>query len=669
MFFTNKFFYQKQKDNFISFIKRVIDFLPSILIGFFVSTISVNFYGKENASIGPICTLICGLKSQSFSIDNFPILALRVLLLGILATIAEQNLFCIILFNFIVPFYIVYFFSDDFKPRNYFIYGFTYVILQSYNIPMSRIHIRIEAILIGLLISFIYLSINNFFTKHKKYNDFSYRGLKLINDKLLTLYNKACPINKSEDIISIINEYVSEIYMDTLKRNNTMNNRNITHFKFILILEEINILIEREYENLYKFTEKDSEYFIMLSRILERTSRILKHGIYKHEAEYNIIIKMINDFNSNYFLSNERSYYEWLYVIIKLRNILYSMFENNKDDFEITKLFNFKLMNLKKELSINKCHFRFSLKMGIIMCIAFTVKYFLPDQIATRGYWLPIISYMILHPFYEEQKETFTINILGNFIGIFIFAIFFKYIPNYAIIPTITICIVLTMASKNQFFKKIYSTISALISSFPYMNKLVSISLRSTFMITAISIVWVFDNFIIKTENYKGLIDKISELIEIDTILIDEMEKAMNNEVGSEYLYEILLKAYMIKNNIIVHEKKQTRYKGTPIKDSLIENHREFIVESEQLINLIRKYNRPEDKQNIRIFIKNISIILENTSKIFKNEIDDISNDIQNNHFNKKSNSYLIYRLEKCLNSINAINLSIKDNIDNLNIR
>lgn len=510
---------------------------------------------------------------------------------------------------------------------------------------MSRIHIRIEAILIGLLISFIYLSINNFFTKHKKYNDFSYRGLKLINDKLLTLYNKACPINKSEDIISVINEYVSEIYIDTLKRNNTMNNRNINHFKFILILEEINILIEREYENLYKFTKKDSEYFIMLSKILERTSRILKHGIYKHEAEYNIIIKMINDFNSNYFLSNERSYYEWLYVIIKLRNILHSLFENNKDDFEITKLFNFKLMNLKKELSINKCHFRFSLKMGIIMCIAFTVKYFLPDQIATRGYWLPIISYMILHPFYEEQKETFTINILGNFIGVFIFAIFFKYIPNYAIIPTITICIVLTMASKNQFFKKIYSTISALISSFPYMNKLVSISLRSTFMITAISIVWVFDNFIIKTENYKGLIDKISELIEIDTILIEEMEKAINNEIGSEYLYEILLKAYMIKNNIIVHEKKQTRYKGTPIKDSLIENHREFIVESEQLINLIRKYNRPEDKQNIRIFIKNISIILENTSKIFKNEIDDISNDIQNNHFNKKSNSYLIYRL------------------------
>ncbi|PTY40918.1 FUSC family protein [Brachyspira hampsonii] len=547
MFFTNKLFYQKQKENFVSFIKRSIEYTPSIFVGLLVSQISFQLYGKENASIGPISTLICALQHKSFSIDNFPILALRILLFGLLATIAEQNLFFIISFNFIVPFSIVYFLSDDFKPKNYFIYGFTYVILQSYNVPMSRIYIRMEAILTGLTIVFIYLVINSFFTKNKKYNDFSYRGIKLINNKLLTLYNKACPINKSEDIISIINEYVSEIYMDTLKRNNTMNNRNITHFKFILILEEINILIEREYENLYKFTEKDSEYFIMLSKILERISHILKHGIYKHEAEYNIIIKMINDFNSNYFLSNEKSYYEWLYVIIKLRNILYSMFENKKDDFKITKSFNFKLMSLKKELNINKCHFRFSLKMGIVMCIAFTVKYFLPDQIATRGYWFPIISYIILHPFYEEQKETIRTHILGNFIGIFIFAILFKYLPNHKIMPAIIICMVFSISSENKFFKKIYSTISALISSFPYMNKLISISSRVEFMMTAIFIVWVFDNFIIKTENYKGLIDKISELIEIDTMLIDEMEKAINNEVGSEYLYEMLLKSYMIK--------------------------------------------------------------------------------------------------------------------------
>lgn len=150
----------------------------------------------------------------------------------------------------------------------------------------------------------------------------------------------------------------------------------------------------------------------------------------------------------------------------KIKKILTNMFENKKDDFEIKKLLNLRFIRLKKEFNINKCHFRFSLKIGIIMCISFTVRYFLPDEIAIRSYWLPILSYIIIYPFYEEQKINLKINVIGNFIGVFIFAALFRYIPYNMIIPAIGVCFVLSLASVNGFFKKIYGTISALISSF-----------------------------------------------------------------------------------------------------------------------------------------------------------------------------------------------------------
>lgn len=197
------------------------------------------------------------------------------------------------------------------------------------------------------------------------------------------------------------------------------------------------------------------------------------------------------------------------------------------------------------------------------------------------------------------------------------------------------------------------------------MPKLMSASSRVGFIIIALSIVWVFDHFIIRTESHKGMVDKISELIEIDTIIINQMRKAINNETTSQYLYEILLKAYMIKNNIIIHEKNQTRYKGTPITDSLIESNRKFIVEAEQLINLMKKYNRPEDRHNILIFVENISNTLENTAKLFKNEINDFNSE-ENKRNVIKTDSYIFYRLENCFDSINSINNSIKDNIDNI---
>ncbi|OEJ14773.1 hypothetical protein BFL38_08015 [Brachyspira hampsonii] len=665
MFFKNKLFYQKQKEILIAFLKRVIDFLPSVLVGLFIMVLSTNLFGRENATIGVISIFICALMRQSFTIESFPAVSFRILLLGLLATIAEQNLFLTISLNFIVPFSIVYLLSDDFVPRNYFIYGFAYVLLQAYNIPISYIHLRMEAILTALLIIFIFLVINKFLTKHKLSNNLACRAIEAINKKISSLYNKTCSLNKKDDLFPIINEYTTAIYVDTLKRHNTMNNRNINHFQLVLFLEEINILIDKEHQNIINFKDNDSEYFMMLSKILDRISNLLKKDISKHEKEYNSIMNAVNYFNDNYFLSDEKSNYEWIYTISKLKNILSNMFENKKDEFEIAKLFNLKLIRLKKEFNINKCHFRFSLKMGIIMCISFTIRYFLPDEIAIRGYWLPILSYIMLYPFYEEQKHNLKINVLGNFIGVFIFSVFFRYIPYDMIIPAIGVCFILSLASINDFLKKIYGTISALISSFPYMPKLMSASSRLGFIIMALSIVWVFDHFIIRTESHKGMVDKISELIEIDTIIINQMRKAINNETTSQYLYEILLKAYMIKNNIIIHEKNQTRYKGTPITDSLIESNRKFIVEAEQLIHLMKKYNRPEDKHNILIFIENISNTLENTAKLFKNEINDYNSEEKKRNI-IKTDSYIFYRLENCFDSINSINNSIKNNIDNI---
>ena len=121
----------------------------------------------------------------------------------------------------------------------------------------------------------------------------------------------------------------------------------------------------------------------------------------------------------------------------------------------------------------------------------------------------------------------------------------------------------------------------------------------------------------------------------------------------------------MIKNNIIIHEKNQTRYKGTPITDSLIESNRKFIIEADQIIHLIKRYNRPEDKNNILIFIEYISGILEKTAKLFKNEIIEFNSE-ENNKEIIKADSYIFYRLENCFNSINDINNSIKNNIDNI---
>ncbi|WP_295298669.1 hypothetical protein [uncultured Brachyspira sp.] len=424
------------------------------MVGLFILVITAKLYGRENSTIGVVSIFICGLMRQSFTASNYPLVAFRILLLGFLATIAEQNIFLIIILNFVVPFLIVFLLSDDFVPRGYFIYGFAYVIFQAYNIPIENISLRMESIAFALIIIFIFLSLNKIISKNNN-NNLASKCIGIINKKLLLLCNKKCDLKRIDDLFSAIKLYTSSIYMDSLKRNSIMSNKNINDFEFVLFLEEINQLIEKEYKNIDNLTDSDFEYFSNLYKLLENIREFLKNDITKKkEEEFNSIAKQIKNFNDNYTLSDENKNYEWLYVLRKLDSILRNMFENRADNLEIEKEFYLKFRIIRKEFNINKCHFRFALKMGIIMCVSFTIRYFLPEKIAIRGYWLPILSYIMMYPFYEDVKANLKINLIGNIIGVLIFGLVFRYMPYYMIIPFIGLCFVLSLASINTLFKK-----------------------------------------------------------------------------------------------------------------------------------------------------------------------------------------------------------------------
>ena len=47
MFFINRYSYQKQKEILIAFLKRAIDFIPSVLVGLFILVMSSRLYGRE----------------------------------------------------------------------------------------------------------------------------------------------------------------------------------------------------------------------------------------------------------------------------------------------------------------------------------------------------------------------------------------------------------------------------------------------------------------------------------------------------------------------------------------------------------------------------------------------------------------------------------------------
>ena len=107
-------------------------------------------------------------------------MSILLIIIAILASIASLNLVTSIILNLVVPFFIIFLTTAEKKESNYFIYGYEYIMLQSYPIHIIQIPQRIAAVIITLLLGYIFMRIYN---RKKKIDK------NLVCDGELVLYN------------------------------------------------------------------------------------------------------------------------------------------------------------------------------------------------------------------------------------------------------------------------------------------------------------------------------------------------------------------------------------------------------------------------------------------------------------------------------------------------
>lgn len=142
----------------------------------------------------PFLTLYFKVKyQQEFRIRELIKNYLMILTIAFMSFLAGESLIFCILINLAVPFFIVYFLTNKFTPKSYFVYGMAFVFMQLMPIPSSLLPMRIGA----LLYSFIVLTVALFFfskylKKEKKYDK--------LREKLLLLSHQIKKLAFGESI-------------------------------------------------------------------------------------------------------------------------------------------------------------------------------------------------------------------------------------------------------------------------------------------------------------------------------------------------------------------------------------------------------------------------------------------------------------------------------------
>lgn len=161
--------------------KECLRILPNVAIPIIIMAFIQKYFGAHNGPIGIVLVFICMFKvNQVVNPEAYVKMSILLIIISIFASIASLNLVTSILLNLIIPFLIIYLTTTEEKESNYFVYGYEYIMLQSYPIHIYEIPERVAAVVVTLLLGYVFMRIYNKNTKFDK---------NLVSDGDLVLYN------------------------------------------------------------------------------------------------------------------------------------------------------------------------------------------------------------------------------------------------------------------------------------------------------------------------------------------------------------------------------------------------------------------------------------------------------------------------------------------------
>lgn len=597
--------------------KKMLYLLPTVIVGLVIMATISSFFGKNAATLG-ILFLFFQLMQMGvpFQISRYLKSAAILLVVGGLACFASMNAIASIFLNFLVPFALITLFSDDFSPRGYFIYGLFFLLMQT--IPIHTIQ-EIPNILFamgyGIAILLVYNIILSLFTKEETDKKLLKTGFGIVIKRLEALSKQQIEPDQKSPLFEITNKLTAMLYSNMTQKVGVLSNQEVSDFQGVLFLDRIDLMIKRASKMYAELQPKDFTY-------MEALSQLLQHVMENYQVKNKeILMADITTFMQEHHMEHSGLEEDVIQALKKLQHTLSHLTKKTTYRTTLKDIVRIRYLNIKNNLSLDTCQMRFAIRVALVEGIGFFIAHLIPFS---RAYWLPMTSYSIMLPFHEETKEKRRTNIAGIIIGAIAFMLIFQFISTSGIgsFAFMAIAFLLLFSLSNDILRTVIGSQLALVMTYPMYTKTETLLMRIALVFGSVAICWLADRFVYHTDNFNGLMNKISLLLRTDKLILVELKKSVQGDKNTRYLNELLLESYLIEDGIALHEKVQNQYDGTYMKDTLLEFNKNFIIEAEQLINILkRSETEQEEKDALVRLLDGMNQMLTVTENIFEKGI------------------------------------------------
>ena len=453
-------------------IANVGPYVAFLVALFFVE---LQLFGVEDALLGVIFQSFARtmVESAGLSFANYLKHAALFLVMSLCSSLAGLHPVLLVAGSAVYMFCITLMNSDDYLPRNFFMLGLGFLLLEIYPISAHEIPMRMVATLFAVACTTAFIYAMRYFSAQSEITQdrgFVMRAFDDIGFQLIDLSN-----------------------LDVSKLD-----------------------AHRVYDNSMEQAERD--YLLDLSEVF------LGFGQGRIK-QVRAMISALQEFLDTHRLENLEHDTAWRAT---LEAMMYTLSDSKASRDNSTPFglgVRYRLHFIKDNLSLKNSQLRFSIQLGVIVGVSFAVSELMLLYMDTRfGAWIPITSFLMMNTYRDETMRMMGKQLLGMLVGMAVFVAVTHFIPeSVRILCVLVMGYGVILMNFGPAVSMAAGTQLALAALYPTMSLGDTLMMRLVFVLlgtlVVLSIIFVF----LQSRRSMTISHKMSEMERVDERLLDQI--------------------------------------------------------------------------------------------------------------------------------------------------
>lgn len=409
--------------------KRIWKVLPYVVFLVALFFVENTLFGVEDALLGIVFQSFAKtmVENIGLSFANYVKHACLFFIMSLCASLAGLHPVLLVIGSACYMFCITIMNSDGYLPRNFFMLGMGFLLLEIYPISAEEIPMRLFATIFAMVCTTCFIYAMKAAKKESaiaRDRGYVMRAFDDIGFQLIDLSHGNTYDVDSHRVYRIVQEYANIEYPNTFRQGGLLSGRQRYTFSLLICAEQIADMISAAARKATTMQESEQQYLLALSEVFLAfgKGRIIQvHGM----------IKAVEWFLANHKLDNLEHDTAWRATLEALLRILRDSDDSTSNATDMKKGFAYHMKFIKDNFSLKNPQVRFAMQLSLVVGVGFVISEFMSAQFGTRfGVWIPLTSFLMLNTYRDETIKLMGKQTLGMFIGIVVFVGVVHFIPS-----------------------------------------------------------------------------------------------------------------------------------------------------------------------------------------------------------------------------------------------